>query len=264
MAKKENDKINGKLLARYEQNLKVDEKTKVAKTGEEQTAALTRLEKSKEQRDSMEKVALMMKKMEKTAKEQEKAKGEKEKYIKKQRLEELKRLAKDEEGKETVFERLSKIEAIAGVSNLKSEFVKKVNERIDHYSKYLEASYELEVLKGALFKSVDEVNMNKNLELFNIFKDVVSNVPKAPVDFISAGDLSASAPASVPASVPASAPASVPDKDHKDDKEGFKQQEQLLREFYEGEKTITKVEASGKPLKKRLYTIDEEDEEEEL
>ena len=264
MAKDETKKINGKLLARYEQNLKVDEKTKVAKTGEEQTAALTRLEKSKEQRDSMEKVALMMKKMEKTVKDQEKAKELNTLESKEKRLEELKRLdSKDEEGKETLFERLSKIEAIAGVSNLKSEFVKKVNERIDHYSKYLEASYELEVLKGALFKSVDEVNMDKNSELFNIFKDVVSNVsnvPKAPVDFISAGDLSASAPASAPASVPAS----VPDKDHKDDKEGYRKQQQLLEEFYKGEKTITKVEASGKLPKKRLYTIDEEDEEEEL
>jgi type IV secretory pathway VirB6-like protein len=273
MAKKENDKINGKLLARYQQNLKVDEKTGEVKAEKDKTDALERLDKSKEQRDSMEKVALMMKKMEKTVKDQEKAKEKKEKYIKEQRLEELKRLdSKDEEGKETLFERLSKIEAIAGVSNLKSEFVKKVNEKIDHYSKYLEdekkgakgakvlkASYALEVLKGALFKSVDEVNMDKNSELFNIFKDVVS---KAPVDFISAGDPSASAPASTSTSAPTSTPARTSESTSA--KNTFKKQEQLLGEFYEGEKTITKVEASGKPPKKRLYTIDEEDEEEEL
>jgi hypothetical protein len=318
MAKDETKKINGKLGTRIEQNLKDDEKTGAKKTQAEKDATLNRLEKSGNHRDSMEKVALMMKKMERTVKDQEKAelKAFKDKEIIKkgfgarvrnvfymrnnkaekalakadqaERLSELrgsdsKRNKVDlKGGEETVFERLSKIEAIEKVSNLKSEFVEKVYEKIKNINDKkiddLEKLEALSKLKGALFKSMDDLIKNpedgliKNPELEAIFREITN---KGPVDFVSGDSPLAGPQANTTASPPANAPTgNASDSNFMGAKKGYRKQRDLLYKFYEGEKTIAEVEASDKDeknitkagasdksAKKRLDTIYEEDEE---
>ena len=159
---------------------------------------LKRLEKSSQNRDSMEKLALMMKKMEKTAKKQEtelKNKEIKEGYGKLERVKIFLGLSKEKEnieqaqikrlknlndedesvfkGEDTVFERLSKIEGVKKVDNLKSEYMKEVKKKIDKYSEDLtpENLEKLKALKGALFISMNELQVNA--ELKEIFEGVV-------------------------------------------------------------------------------------------
>ena len=147
---------------------------------------LKRLEKSSQNRDSMEKLALMMKKMEKTAKKQETELKNKEigklervkiflglskekESIKIAQIKRLKNL--NDEDEDTVFERLSKIEGVKKVDNLKSEYMKEVKKKIDKYSEEPENLEKLKALKGALFISMNELQVNT--ELKEIFKEVV-------------------------------------------------------------------------------------------
>ena len=157
---------------------------------------LKRLEKSSQNRDSMEKLALMMKKMEKTAKKQETELKNKEinegygklervkiflglskekKNIEIAQIKRLKNLNDEDEsvfkGEDTVFERLSKIEGVKKVDNLKSEYMKEVKKKIDKYSEEPENLEKLKALKGALFISMNELQVNA--ELKEIFEEVV-------------------------------------------------------------------------------------------
>ena len=236
MAKEEADKINGKLGAHYEKNLKIDEKTGEVKTEKDKTNALERLDKSKEQRDSMEKVALMMKKMEKTAKNQEKAEekalvdekikaknlaerakiflnmGKKEAEEASAKANQVEKLKKVDLGdKETVFERLSKMEEVTGVNSLKSEYVKAVGLKIEDLKSKNDLE-NLKALKGALFVSMDDLNKPELKELRSLFEKVLSSVS------------------------PATQSNNQSEKPR-----------QLLDKIYEGEKIIAKAEADGNP-----------------
>jgi len=258
----------------------------------EKTKALDRLEKSSQNRDSMEKLALMMKKMEKTAKKQEtELRNEeiKKKYGRLKRvliytgfskekgnIEEvqIKRLTNlnDEgesvlKGEDTVFERLSKIEGVKKVDNLKSEYMKEVNKEIDKIkeenisdSQKLE---KLEALKGALFISIDELQVNT--ELKSIFEKVTkkfteenkhSDVAGGSIDgasndsgrmsFDNAQDSSVrsidSAPGDINQSVNESINKDSADLDSIKTGSNLAKQQELLKNVYEAERKITEKE----------------------
>jgi len=197
LAKDKNQEIKEALNKNISKNL--------GKQDDEKLKARDRLEKSSQNRDSMEKLALMMKKMEKTAKKQETElrneeikknlnklerarfilgfSSEKEK-IEKVQIKRLTNLNDEEEsvlkGEDTVFERLSKIEGVKKVDNLKSEYMKEVNKEIDKIKEEnISDSQKLEklkALKGALFISIDDLQVNT--ELKSIFEKVTEKFTK--------------------------------------------------------------------------------------
>ena len=265
LAGHEAKEINEKLDAIHKQNLKVDKNTGVGKTDKEKTDALEQLKESKKHKDSIEKVIVMMKRMEKTARKQEKE--EKQAFLDKEikdkdfaerakiflrmkgkdaeeasaKADQVERLEKSG-GKDTVFERLSKIEEIKEGNNLKSEYVKEVNRKINEIKddtniNDLQKLEALEALKGDLFISMDDLERKPALKV--IFEQVIK---KDPVDIVSGNNALASTPA-IAQVVNDSKPNSTEVKSE------YGKQRQLLEDVYQGQKIIAEAEAQNSKVK---------------
>jgi hypothetical protein len=187
----------------------------------------------RDDKDLKESLALMMKKMEKSAESKQENKtplfsfGDK--NIKNQiDLEKL-------EGKDTLFERLSMIEKSREneSKDLKSEYMKAVKEKITEYSRSptTENLEKLKELKGALFADMDAIG--KNTDLIAIFNRVTSR----ELDIVgSAGTSPAGAPDANASNV-------VSDLDSVKKVSKLEKQKELLKMVYEGEKIIAETEA---------------------
>jgi type IV secretory pathway VirB6-like protein len=194
-------------------------------------AQLNNIRKDKDLKESL---ALMMKKMEKSAKSKQENKapsfsfGEEKNNKNKIDIEELK-------GKDSAFERISMFEKARGSESkdLKSAYMEAVNKKIDEYSRNPTKNLEkLKELKGALFADMDKIGKNEDLK--NIFnREVVSR------EFDVTGTSGAS-----PAGAPdANASNVISDLDSVKKVSNLEKQKELLKMVYEGEEIIAKTEA---------------------
>ncbi len=278
LAGDEAKEINKKLDAIHKQNLKDDKNTVVGKTD-----ALEQLKESKNHKDSIEKVIVMMKRMEKTARKQEKEEKQafldkeiKDKYSAKKdkkalaedlaKADQERRLKKELKGNETVFERLSKIEGIEGIEGIEEgrlknfkKIFKKIFQNNPKSDKNLKSEYVKEVNR-----EINEIKDNKNInDLLEALKALKGDL------FISMNDLEGKTalknifnkvikkdPVDIVSGNNALASTQTPAQVVNDSKPNstevkseYGKQRQLLEDVYEGQKIIAEAEAQNSKVK---------------